>query len=413
MEKISKKEKEQLFALIIGSLTLLVIHAVISWGINNIAAKNQVGKDFLIHWVGTRSFVYEGISPYSDETNQKIRDIVVSNEPQDFEQELRVIYPFYSEFIYIPFSIIEDYSTARVFWMVLLEVSIVVTVFAAICLSGWKPASWLLFLFLSYSLLCYQSIWALINGNVVVLVGLLVVLALRAIRDNNDIAAGLFLASATIKPHLVVMLIVFILLWAISQKRWTLIAGIIGGILGLIALGMLLIPDWILQNIEAIISIPGYNPILSMARAFETRLHGIGTQLKWGSVFILTTIVLVEWVQTLKKQFIHFLWTCCLTLAISQWIGLGRDPGNSILLILPIILIFSIIKERWKIAGDWIVLFVLIVLFAGVWSLYPGSIESLVNPLQRHSMLLPAPLFSIVGLYWIKWWVIRQTRGVL
>lgn len=47
-------------------LLLLIIVGLFIFGNLQYTKKNPGGNDFLVHWVGTKSFVKEGISPYSD-----------------------------------------------------------------------------------------------------------------------------------------------------------------------------------------------------------------------------------------------------------------------------------------------------------------------------------------------------------
>jgi len=409
--KAKDKKRRRVLALVVLSIAATVI--AFFWGNYSFAVKNPGGNDFLVHWVGTRSFIYEGISPYSDATAQKIQNMVYGRQAEGDEHELRVVYPLYSEILFAPFALIENYSIARALWMTFLEVSILATAYVSMRLTGWRPGFWLIPIFLIFSILWYHGMRALINGDAVVLVGLLIVLAIRMIREGNDALAGILLAFTTIKPHLVLFLIVFILLWSITQKRWLLFGWILGGTIALIVFATIFIPNWLIQNIWEILRFPIYYPELSLGSAFEAWWPGVGTQMKWGLSLIFLVMLLFEWTYARSKGFIQFLWTCCLTLVISQWIGIGTDPANFILLFLPIVLVFSIIKERWHRGGDVIVLLVMVVLFFGVWWLFLISVEYGGQPQQNPIMFVPIPLFSLVGLYWIRWWINRPTRYIL
>jgi hypothetical protein len=393
-------------------LALIVMIVVVTWVNYRFSLQNPGGNDFLVHWVGTRSFIMDGISPYSEATALKIQTMAYGR-PADFDDhELRVAYPFYSEIFYAPFSLIPNFTLARAFWMTFLELVIFALAIVSFRLVGWQPSFWLLPVYLIFSLFWYHGLRVLINGNAVALVTFLILPVMISIRNKSDVAAGVLLAFATIKPHLVVLLILFIILWAISHQRWVLIGWIFGGLITLIILGMAFIPDWLLQNVWEIMRFPDYNPPITIGSAFETWWPGIGTQLKWGLTIILLILIIFEWRVAWGKGFNHFLWTACLTIAISQWIGIATDPGNFIILFLPLVLIFSIIKERWTKGGDWIILAILTFLFIGLWILFLNSVEMGDQPQQSAVMFVPMPLFVLVGLYWIRWWVIRPTRKI-
>jgi hypothetical protein len=97
---------------------------------------------------------------------------------------------------------------------------------------------------------------------------------------------------------------------------------------------------------------------------------------------------------------------------ISQWFGIGIDPTNFILLSFPMVLIFSVIKERWQFAGNFLVLGILTLLFVGLWWLYLDSGALGGTTAYPPVMFVPIPLFELLGLYWARWWLIRPTRWV-
>jgi hypothetical protein len=406
----SKRTTRNGFLSIVG---LIIFVAILGRANYRFAVQNPGGNDFLVHWLGTRSFITEGISPYSDEVALRIQMLVYGHPAQGGEHELRVVYPFYSQLIFAPFALIADYTLARTVWMTFSEIVIVFTAGLSMRLTRWQPNRWLLPIFLIFSLLWYHGLRAVINGNAVVVVTLLVVAALMAIREKRDMLAGILLALATVKPHLVVFPIVFIFIWAVSQKRRGLIGWTCASVAALAILGMAFLPNWMLQNILEILKFPNYNPALTFGEAFQEWWPGIGTQLKWGLAIFLSAVLIIEWWSAWGKGFPHFLWTLCLTLTVSQWIGIATDPGNFILLFLPMVLIFSVWRERWGKGGDWIVLTVLVVLFVGLWAIFLNTVEYGNQPIQHPIMFLPMPLFTLLGLYWIRWWVLRPTRHIL
>ena len=377
------------------------------------AVQNSGSNDFLIHWLGTKSFITEGISPYSNEVAVKTQRLVYGHSAQEGENELRFLSPFYSEFLFAPFALIADSTLARAVWMTFSEMAIVFMAILSLRLTVWQPGRWLLPIFLIFSLLWFHGLQAVINGNVVVVVALLIVAALLAVRENRDILAGIFLALATIKPQLMIFPLVCIFIWAASRKRWGLIGWTCGSVLALIILGMAFLPNWVIQNILAVIKFPDYNPFLSFGEAFQVWWPGIATQLKWGLAIFLAIVLIVEWWSVWGKGFPHFLWTLCLTLTISQWIGIATDPANFILLFLPMALVFSVWRERWGKSGDWVVLIALATVFMGLWALFIKSVGNSDQLTPDSIMFLPMPLFTLFGLYWIRWWVLRPTRHIL
>lgn len=374
------------------------------------ASENPGGTDFLVHWEGTRAFIFEGISPYSDTVALRIQTATYGRPARQGEHELRVAYPFYSELIFAPFALIDNYNLARAIWMTFLEIALLGITFFSLRLTNWQPELGVLTILLLFSLLWYHAMRALINGNVVIFVALLIVASLLAIREKQDGVAGLLLAYSTIKPHLVILLLVFVFIWAISRKRWKLILWTIGSEVLFIGLGMLFLPNWILQNIWEVLRYRSYNPPGTVADVFKEYFTGIGNQLIIGFVVVLAIVLIYEWVKAWKRDFNWFLWTASLTLVISQWIGIQTDPGNFIILFLPLILVLANINKRWPRSGVWAIVTVLLLLFFGLWALFLQTLQYGNQPQQSSIMFFPLPLCLFIGLYWVKWWATKPSR---
>jgi hypothetical protein len=397
--------------LIYAGVLFLIVIGGLGWVNYQFAVTNPGGNDFLVHYVGTRSLIFEGLSPYSDEVAVRIQIAAYGHPAQGIEHELRVAYPLYSVFLFAPFSVISDYEIARAAWMTVLEVALVAMAFLSIKLVGWKPSLAIQGWILLFSLIWYHALRGVINGNAVILIGLLLTAVFSYIKSNNDELAGLFLAITTIKPHLVVLIIPFILVWAVYQKRYKVLAWFVGSMAILISLGLLIIPDWIYQNLWEILKYPGYNPAGTLAAALAEWLPNLEKEFKWGIAIILGFILLSESWKARKGNFSHFLWTGLLIMMISQWIGIQTDPGNFILLFPGLILVLSILVNRWEEKGTWISIGYLAVLFIVPWITFVITIQRTYQPVQNPIMFIPLPLLSLLGLYWTKWWVISSSRN--
>jgi hypothetical protein len=126
-----------------------------------------------------------------------------------------------------------------------------------------------------------------------------------------------------------------------------------------------------------------------------------------GISVVLSIILLLEWWQARRADFQSFLWTACLTLVISQWIGIQTDPGNFIILFPALILGFKAVEDRWKKLGQWVVIGSMVVLGIGLWVLFINTLQYGYQPQQSTIMFLPLPAFLMILLYWIRWWVVR------
>lgn len=392
------------------AILIVGILALVTWVNLQFVRENPGGNDFLVHWVGTRALLIDGISPYSDAVAERIQTRAYGRPAEPDEHELRVAYPLYSALAFLPFALIGDYDLARALWMTTLEVALIGLAIICLRLTRWKINLWLLPLFLVFSIFWYHSLRPLINGNAVILVSLFLVIAIAALRTNRDELAGVILGFCTIKPHLVLLPIILVIAWTLTAGRWKTLLWLVITLVVLSVSAALFIPDWPLQNLREVLRYSSYNPPGTPGSVFELWMPATGRRLGWALSALLGMIMIVEWILVIKKDFRWFLWTACLTLVASQWIGIQTDPGNFILLFLPLVLVLAMWVERWGRAGNAVAVIVLLLLMIGPWAIFLRTIDFGYQPIQDPVMFFPLPIFLLITLYWVRWWVVRPQR---
>lgn len=371
---------------------------------------NPGGNDFLTRWVGTQELIFNGTSPYADSVAERIQEIAYGRPTQSGEDEMLFAYPIYASLFHLPFALIRDFSVARALWMTTLEISVILLAAVSIQLTRWKPGTLGLIIFFAFSLLWYHSARPIILGNAAVLVALFVTLAFLAIRQGRDDLAGILLGFATIKPQVVLLLWVFITIWAFSRQRWKILLWSYGTVIVLSVIGLIFVPDWITQNFYQVLQYPNYTPPGTPSEVFMEWLPGVGRQLGWALTAVLGITLLIEWVSAWGKEFEWFLWTACLTMTISQWIGLQTDPGNFIILFFPLIYVIVNLENRWGKGAKVISIGILLLLFFGLWFLFLATLQVGDQPMQNPVMFFPLPFVILIGLYWVRWWATRPRR---
>jgi hypothetical protein len=394
----------------LSAILIIGVLVLVTWANYDFAQQNTGGNDFLVHWVGTRALFVDGLSPYSDAVAERIQTLAYGRPALPGEHELRVAYPMYSALVFLPFALISDYELARALWMTTLEAALIGLAFLSLKLTRWKMSIWLLPFFLIFSIFWYHSMRPLINGNAVILVALALVAAFAALKTGKDELAGVLLAFSTIKPHLVILPIIFFLIWTISFGRWRTLGWMLISLVLLSISAALFVPDWPLQNLREILAYSSYNPPGTPGAAFETWLPAAGRRLGWALSALMGLILVTEWVFVRRRELRWFLWTGCLTLVISQWIGIQTDPGNFILLFFPLVLVISMWVERWGRAGSVLTAITLFLLFIVPWVIFLQTVTYGNQPLQHPIMFFPLPLFLLITLYWVRWWAIKPRR---
>lgn len=397
--------------LVLIFILLIAITLVgISWANYRFSSQNPGGNDFLSRWVGTRYFLLNGWSPYSTQTSEMIQNMAYGQIADDEEDKMLFVYPFYSIILYAPLAVIGNYALARALWMTLLQLALILITAISLSLTKWKPPGWLLTGILVFSLLWYHGLRPTINGNASILVALFLVMALLSIRNERDIAAGFWLAMSTIKPQMVVLVIPLTLVWAIAKQRRTLIASFLSGMGLLLAVFSTLIPDWIIQNIKQILMYPGYTLPGTPGEIFLEWLPGIGVRLGWLVTILFVIVLVIEWRAVISQDYHWFFWTFSLTLVITNLIGIRTATENFIAMFPALILVFSIIQERWSRYGGWIIMLNLFILFIGLWLIFLLTLQYGDQPIQSSILFFPLPIYLILALYWVRWWAIRPPR---
>jgi hypothetical protein len=363
--------------------------------------------DFAVYWASTRALLTQGASPYDPIVRQLIPP---SREVSNVSQ---VTYPAYAFIVFLPFALIGEYILARAAWMTTLEVALLLFVFAGLRLTRWRTHPLLVVFFFLASFFSIHGLLPIVMGNVVIVVSLAIAYALLAVRSGYDEAAGVLLALATIKPLFAALITLFILVWAITHRRWRLVVWYIGS-LALFTFGTLFfVPSWPLQYIQTVIRLPQPALPQTPGDAFKYWWPGIGDKLGWTFTALLAIILLVEWGATLSKdEYRRFLWTSCLTLVVSQLIGIRTQPTNFIILTLPFVLICATLEERWKIGGRVTSTLLLITWITLPWWIYLRLLEA-GNTSRLIVLLFPLPTVLFIGLYWVRWWAVKTKRTLL
>jgi hypothetical protein len=366
------------------------------------------GDSFVPRWMGSRLFVLEGVSPYSEDVGRESQQEVYGRLANPGEDPLFYLYPLYSFFLFFPFTFIANISIAAAVWMTILQVSLLVTAAIMFQLTGWKISRGNLVLLVIFCVIWFYSVYAFLGGNIVVLVALLVVGFAYAVRSNLDFLAGVLLAFTTIKAEVMAPAILFCMIWFLSTRRW-LILGSFFGSLGLLILSTIfLLPDWIMQNFRQLIQYYETVPMVNSITQLGEWLPGIGRQFGWGLAGLIILVLVVEWRYAIGKGFRRFFWVLNLTLVGTILVGMPTSTINFVILLPGSILIFLTVFRWWSSPGRYLLTAGIIALMLLFWGLlYRSGFDwSVVSAEPVYFFTLPVVL--MIALYWIRWWATQK-----
>jgi hypothetical protein len=373
------------------------------------SVQNPGGNDFLTRWTGARKWLMEGISPYDQSVSQAAQETLYGRpaNPQQGESLGYFIYPLTSMIFYAPFGLLE-YLPARAVWMTVLELSIVGLSIVSMRLVRWQPKPVWIGSLILFGLLWYHGVRAIILGSFAPIEALLIVAALYLILKDRDVGAGILLALSTSQPQMTFLLIPFVLMWAYSRRRFSLIRNFLISLLGLFILSLLFMPNWPMQMLWQWVDLSNYSARIGLLTSIiAAAVPGLRTRLNIGMQIALWLYLFIEWVGAWKKESPWFLWTAMMTLVITNFVVLPPVTTHYVVLLPVFLLVFKIWRQRWEIVGNWVVGLVLLFLLIGLWLLFLNTVDANI---EHPAMYLPVPLFSLFGLWWVRWWAIRPVQ---
>ncbi|MGB8213821.1 MAG: hypothetical protein WCE68_09720 [Anaerolineales bacterium] len=385
-------------AILLVCLTLAALGGLV-WA-NTLAVHTQpVEKDFLVPWLGARTFLQYGDSPYSDPATQRAQILYYGRLAEPGQDPLALWLPFPLELLYFPIALINDYSLARAIWVTCLEIALVVMAFLTLRLTGWKPRRMFLPVVLLFPLLWVYGVFSLVSASAAGFVALALAGFLLALRAENDELAGILLVLLVSAVRLTGVLAFFIFWWIIYQRRWRVLWGFLMAIAVLLALAFLFLPDWFLPFLNGLLLHYAYNPGFTSIGIFAAWSPVVGLRIGWILAAGLLLALFFEWGSSMAKDHRSFLWVACLTLSVTPLLGIPFVPRDYPFLLIPLMLFLAILSERWPRLKRWDAAgMVMLVILVGLWLL-----TLTLNTALTGVLILLLPALLVLGLYWMRW----------
>ena len=389
-------------------LALLLLVGVLA--LNIFLARNLAGgEQFFLRWSGARAFLVERIEPYSTTIAMRAQNVAYDRQAFSSEYPYVLNDPFYIVMLYIPLALFSDFAIARAVWMLLSEAALIVFVFFFIRSLEWEPPRWLFFTLMAFSLLGYYSLVALTSGSPAVILMALFFFALLALRSFSDELAGALLFLAAYQWEVGALFFLFIIIFMVANKRWSILTGFGMSLAILIAVSFLTYPGWWLPYFRGVLAdwYRGWSLSFGHIAAtwFPNAKFTIGF---WVSLF-LGIIVFMEWLGSIDTHYRRTVWTVSLSLAATPLMGFAIFPSNYIMLLPAFILIVMLVWERWikqRVLHTSLIIGTALLIPYGLYfrvlAGYPKIYSELLN-------VLP-PIITIIGLYWMRWWAFRSPR---
>jgi hypothetical protein len=390
---------------------VLVAHQLADAGAHGSPRGNL--SDLYPRWLGARELLQHRRDPYSREVTLEIQEgyygrVLDANRPEDPKDQQAFAYPLYVAFllaplVYLPFSAVQR----AFFWFLFALTTATIPL-------------WLRFLRMRTSLWMQIAIAGFLFGSFVVMQGLklqqmsvlvagLIAAALTLLVSGYPVSAGILLAFATIKPQLLVLLVLWLGLWTMVdlRRRMRLAISFLATMLVLIAASDWYMAHWISHFWHAVVDYQAYTRATS---TLDQLLRPSGARALELVAFIVTAGFCWK-NRAAQEGSNHFVINTCLVLAVTVLMVRTFAPYNQILLLPSLILLMRdrrVILEATK-AGRllWIVTATLVAwpefasaLLAGLSFILPRNLvlRSWALPLWT-SLAIPVAVTALMFVY--------------
>src|SRR5271163_1956556 len=208
-------------------------------------------SDLYPRWVGAKELLQHGRDPYSADVSREIQTgyygrPIDPSRPNDPRDEQGFAYPVYVVFWLAPTIDLPFATVQKGFFWVLLIVTMASTLLW-IRVLGWAAPAWVQISLLLLALGSLGVMQGLKLQQMSLLVSGLVALALALLVADHTVAAGILLAGASIKPQLVLLLLIWLAIWTLGdwRRRYRLAVSFLGTMALLIGASEWLLPHWI------------------------------------------------------------------------------------------------------------------------------------------------------------------------
>ncbi|MFW5691252.1 MAG: glycosyltransferase family 87 protein [Chloroflexota bacterium] len=381
-----------------GVILLLLLVGYVVLTHNVLTAPYPGHNDFMTPFEASRAFWLDGLNPYGSAATERIQLRIFGREPLPEEDPGFFSYPLYATYMIVPLLGL-DYAWASAVWMVLLQVCLIAALLLAFDIFGYRPAVWLLPVWIIWMLGFYPSARGLILGQLSHVGVLLQVLAIWALLRRRDRLAGVALALSTFKPQMGYLLVPFLLLWAFQARRWQVIGWFAGVFAALMASAFVFYPAWFSEWLHRLSVYPTYTRGNAVQIVTGGWL-GLGTWAEWLFSGALYAAVLVSWwVVLVRRRHPWWLWTVVWTLTLTHIVAPRTATPHFTLFALMMIGLAAELTRRashWRANGGVLLLLALTLVLP--WLHFLATVGGVAGEQEGDSVFVIMPLVTLLAL---------------
>lgn len=381
--------------LVVIGLTTVGLHRVFT------SAGDFIIWDFHSPLMAARA-VLSGTDPYSEQVTKATQALVYGRPVLPTEDAQAFVYPAAVAYLLTPLTFF-TVQWAQSIWLSILLAAALAGVLLCMRIWGWPDKRWKMVIVLLWSFAFYPLVWALILGQIAVLVFASLALGLWAALTRREILAGFALSLSLLKPNLSLALVVGMLIFAALTNRFRLLGAGLLGILVLVLAPMVLIPTWPISFVLRLREYLEYTPHIPPVRIIGDLCCGASASM----VAVILSLLLVGatvygWVIAVRsKSDRDLLWASGMTLIVTAAIAPRLATLNQIILLIPAIGLFGALAKKGAYALLGLALLMALWGF-GLWMLTLIPPVSLAYPRYPVEHLVLSPILpASMALLWM------------
>ncbi|MBI5946172.1 MAG: hypothetical protein HY864_17565 [Chloroflexi bacterium] len=367
------------------------------------------GGDFYVHWVASRGFIVDRIDPYSGRVPALVQQLVYDGAAKAGDEPYILDTPLQILLLYFPFSLLSDPQIARAIYTLILELALLGLAVQSLRLTDWEMPPVFAVLFVVFAGFNFYSYQAILEASPVLLLGFIYAEILLLLRTDMDELTGALLAVSVYFWEVGTPFLFLVCLRLYYEKRTRVFSGFFMSGAVLLIISFLGYPGWILPFLRAVANNLradfGFNVFVAFARLWPSH----GNTAAWVLIVTLVIALGYEWNLARSGEPRRFYWAACLSLAAAPLLGFRTEMEHLAVLVIPLALVFAIIYQRWQRFGAGLAYLLLLIALFVPWAIYSFAFNRFGAIAQEITFLF-LPFFTIISLYWIRWWAIRPPR---
>jgi Glycosyltransferase family 87 len=349
--------------------------------------KAEMG-DLYPSWLAARELFLHHRNPYGPEVTHEIQLAFYGRIiDQNYDvpgatliDEQRFAYPIYLLLLLAPI-IHTDFAVIQAWTPLFFAIITAVSILLWLDILRWRPRPVVTVALIFFILSTPQIGQGLRLRQPAMLVAFLLALGTWCVVRNHLASAGIVLALATVKPHMIILPIAWLIFWSVGSwhRRRSFLVAFAITVSVLIGVGELIFPGWPRYFLSGLLAYRHYSPTISLLDLVFGCL--IGTVLA-----LIAIIAMLAWAWQNRREepgsycFIYIL----LLLCTLNTLVLRMTPYNQILLLLPVL----VILRNWgALSRAARTAFAVIVSWSWITSLILLAVHSRLSSPQRLALL--------------------------